>query len=100
MFTFDPWNAKTILAPLRLDYARGASSRALPMLPVGFAGFAQKCFLPRPLSPTHGLLHVLTISALTVAIITVLQLPPRLSRSTEVIMELRYGICCLKNRTT
>lgn len=36
-----------------------------------------------------------TVSAFTVAIMTVLQFPPRLSRSTEVIMELRYGMCCL-----
>lgn len=31
----------------------------------------------------------LTASALTVAIMTVLQFPPRLSRNTEVIIELR-----------
>ena len=29
----------------------------------------------------------------TVATIDVIQLPPRLSRSTDVIMELRYGMC-------
>lgn len=29
-----------------------------------------------------------------VAIIVVMQLPPRLSRNTDVIMELRYGMCC------
>jgi len=29
-----------------------------------------------------------------VAIIVVIQLPPRLSLSTEVIIELRYGMCC------
>ena len=55
-------------------------------------------------SHTNATLHVCSYSshmdsstksnsALRVTMKTVLQLPPRLSRSTDVIIELRYGMC-------
>ena len=40
------------------------------------------------------LTSMLRFSIEQVAIMVVMQLPPRLSRSTEVIMEFLYGTCC------
>lgn len=48
-----------------------------------------------PFAPSMSFVALLTISAFTVAIMTVLQFPPRLSRRTDVIIEFRYGMCCL-----
>lgn len=91
----DLWTANTAGIPQARQHTLGESIGAAgDGLPVPRL-CAEPFFAPHTLVV---LLGFLTASALTVAIITVLQLPPRLSRSTEVIMEFRYGICCLWNR--
>ena len=52
--------------------------------------FAAQLHKQVPVRPSE--VKLCGFSAEQVAIITVLQLPPKLSRKTDVIMELRYGI--------